>query len=354
MKIGVEEEFIVIDPDTLYYTPGAPRIANSLIYHDGCFAKKISVELSNVKRGIRNLSKGFCIIEIKTNPSDDLDCIKDELAFLRSSLVQAAIDNDLWLLPTGLHPMFSSSNMIPDNCASLHVHLDYSKETYYNLLYKIPFLISVTANSPFISGKKEAMSNRCLVSPHMSIPCNMFKRNSDIIFNKRLNTVEVRALDTQITLQDTMSIVTLIKTISEFNDVKHEAKSSYLHMREKAIFEGKGSVSIDMEEYEILRSAGSDIERFLDEQSSAAWQILVKDTVGLNGLISSLWESMKKDKKTMKETMHSFLCDVLDTSNLWYMIPYSPFFIIQKIQKYQQDISWMRVMDLDEENVMFL
>ena len=40
MKVGVEEEFIVADPETLWFNPGAFRLANGLVYKNSVYIKK--------------------------------------------------------------------------------------------------------------------------------------------------------------------------------------------------------------------------------------------------------------------------------------------------------------------------
>ena len=66
MKIGVEEEFIVVDPETLWITPGAFRLANSMIYRDGQYLRKCNVELplqsGSISKILTHLSQGFWVL----------------------------------------------------------------------------------------------------------------------------------------------------------------------------------------------------------------------------------------------------------------------------------------------------
>ena len=71
MKIGIEEEFIVADPETLFTTPGTFRLANALVYNNNSYAHKCSVELpinsGSISTILSHISEAFCVFEIKTD-----------------------------------------------------------------------------------------------------------------------------------------------------------------------------------------------------------------------------------------------------------------------------------------------
>ena len=50
MKIGIEEEFLIIDPKTLFLTPAAFRIGTRLIYNNKNFLKRSLLVISSVPR----------------------------------------------------------------------------------------------------------------------------------------------------------------------------------------------------------------------------------------------------------------------------------------------------------------
>jgi len=346
MKIGIEEEFLVVDPETLFYTPGAMRIANDLIYQDIKYFEKSNIELplnSNMlNRPISDFKKAFSVIEIKTDPHEEIDELKKELEEYRNKLVKVAQENNLLLLPAGLHPMHSKNNTVPDNCAALHIHIEKESERYYErLLGMIPFLISISANSPFYDGKLKAMSTRSFLSPHMGVPENKFKRTSDLIINKTLNTVEVRTLDTQITIDESLGLAEIISAIAT-NEIFDEGPSrqQYKKEKKKAILEGRGSVQISKKKYDVLQKSGDYAQKFLEKESGAEWQIELRKKFNLSTVVTSLWSSLKRNKKTVKKTSKK-----IDESPKWfnlvYILPYSVFLFIKKYKKYKQDLAYL-------------
>jgi gamma-glutamyl:cysteine ligase YbdK (ATP-grasp superfamily) len=344
MKMGIEEEFLVLNPDTLFNTPGALRLVNALVYQDIQYFKKSNIELplnsKMLKRPLSDLKKAFSVVEIKTSPHEDIFEIKNEIQEHRNNLVDAAKENNLMLLPTGIHPLYSSKNSVPDSCASLHIHVENLTDNLYKrLFYMIPFLISVSVNSPFYAGEMKAMSSRSLISHHIGIPKNRFARTSDIIINKSLNTVEIRTLDTQITLDDTIGIVEMIRAIAE-NDIFDEIQMSeekYLKERHESCKKGRGSVQISEDKYELLLKSGDHAKNFLKISSGAEWQIQVAKEFGVPSVITSLWNSLKQNKRTIKTTSKKISEEIV-WSNLIYAIPYSPFLLVDKYKKYHQDM----------------
>jgi len=347
MKMGIEEEFLVVDPETLFYAPGALRLANALVYRDIEYLKKSNIELplnsDMLERPLSDFKKAFSVIEIKTAPHDNIKSLKKEIQEHRTNLVDVAKENDLILLPTGVHPMHSPYNTVPDNCASLHIHLENKSEKYYRrLLCMIPFLISVSVNSPFYGGGQKAMSSRSLISPHMGLPKNRYSRTSDLIINKSLNTVEVRTLDTQITLDDTIAVVEMIRTIAEndiFDDVDM-TEEKYVSERKKAVKKGEGSVEISEERLKILQRSGTHAKEFLKRQSGARWQIGIAKEHGLPSVVTSLWNSLQQNERTVRTTSTTF-SEENGWGDLIYAIPYSPFLFLEKYKKYHQDLAYL-------------
>lgn len=343
MKVGIEEEFIVVNPKTLFCTPSAFRLANGMIYTDSAYIRKCSVELplhsGPLRNIIRNIRKSFSVFEIKTDPYEDIDSLKEELIHHRNNLYDVANNNHLMVLPTGLHPLYSTESFISDNCAALHVHVDYQKEVFKRLYEKIPFLISISANSPFYNGKPGDMSNRLHSSPHISIPIEKYRRSSDIIHNKYLNTVEIRVLDSQITVPDSIGIASIIKAIAEQDDFKKTiAKKDYEINREKAIKNAKSSEFISPEEYDTLITYNNYSKRFLEESNGSIWQLQVYKRYGLPSVIESLWKSFNADKRILVSSDKQIINNTISLFDISYLIPYFPFFFIDKYKKYHQDI----------------
>jgi hypothetical protein len=344
MKIGIEEEFLVIDPDTLFYTPSAPRLANSLVYKNKNYIKKSSVELplnSGIFKFIRQAKKGYCVIEIKTNPYNEIEKLKNELDNLRRDLIDVAEENGLYLIPTGVHPMFLKNENFADNCAALHIHIQsLNKKTYNRILGNVPFLISISTNSPFYEGKVMAMSSRAQISNHISSPKNHFDRESDLLINNSLKTIEIRILDTQITSDETIGLSSIYRTIAQNNlFYKNITREEYDKLRQQSILNGRGGIKLNKERYNILASADKYSKKVLETENGSNWQINIYKKYGMGSVIQSLWESFKLNKRTIKTTTKKIDIENVKKYDLFYLLPYFPFFMIEKIKKYFQDIT---------------
>ena len=344
MKLGIEEEFIVINPDTLYHSPSAMRIANGLIYKNKDFIKKSSVELplnSGIVKFVKKPQKGFCIIEIKTNPHKEIDELKNELDYLRKDLTDVAEENNLFIIPTGIHPKFLIEENFTDNCAALHIHVEGTELKMYNrILSKIPFLISISTNSPFYNGRIMAMSSRSHISYHMALPKNHFNRESDLLINNTLKTIEIRSLDTQITSEETIGIASIYKTIAQ-NDFfdKKITKDEYLKQRQQSVLNGRINSLITNEEYDIFNSKDKFSKKVLERENGSNWQVKIYENYGFGSVILSLWESFRKNKRVIKTTSKEINIENIKNWDLLYFIPYFPFLLIEKIKKYFQDIN---------------
>ena len=343
MKIGVEEEFIVVDPKTLFLHSGSFRLATHLIYKNPIYQKKCSVEMplnsGSVKTILQNAGKAFCVFEVKTDPYEDIDRIREELKFHRGNVADIARDNHLMVLPTGLHPAHSSKDFV-DHCAAFHVHLDYSKEAFQRLYGFIPFLISQSTNSPFLDGKIQAMSNRMHLSAHVNIPTMGLQRNADIIHNPSLNTVEVKVFDTQITIDESMGLASLVKMIGEDPCFHSEImKGDYVKLREQAILYGSKGSLIDKDHLRIFED-NVDTSKILNQMNGSDWQIELFKKHGLSSVVHSLWESFQHDERMIKTSSQEI--DRTESSfwKLFYQFPYSPFLCMDKYNKYLQDIAY--------------
>lgn len=356
MKVGIEEEFLVIDPNTLFCTPAAPRIANELVYNNKKYIKKCSVELplnSGIVKFLSQAKKGYCVIEIKTDPFEDIEDIKIELDSLRKDIADVAENNGLYLIPTGIHPLFKLRENLIDNCAALHIHIESMDVDIYNrILCNIPFLISISTNSPFYEGEIHAMSSRARISYHMALPKNYYDRESDLLINKSLKTIELRSLDTQITSDDTIGLTSIYKTIAQSNKFnKKITKQDYNKQRQKSILNGRNSNMLSDEQYDILVSTDKYSKMLLEGENGSNWQIKIFEKYGLGSVIVSLWESFKSNNRIVKTTKDKINIAYLKRINLLYFIPYFPFFFIEKIRKYYQDL--VPVKDLNQKINVF-
>ena len=347
MKIGVEEEFIVVDPDTLWITPGAFRLANSLIYRDGEYVRKCTVELPLLSASIVQIlthhSHGFCVFELKTDPYNDIDALADEIRFHRKNLSDIAKDNNLLILPCGLHPAHRNSDFI-DNCAAFHVHVDYTRDRFERLRAHIPFFISISGNSPFFNGMVKVKSNRMRLSPHVSLARKdvVLQRNADIIYNPTLRTVEVKVFDSQITTEESLGLASIVQAIAENPDFTDQiTETSYKIKRRNAIqsTEENNLDIINEHELSALRQYNTYASKKLSEITGADWQIDIFHKYGLSSVVLSLSESFIQDTRVIRHTEKLINMDHISSKDLKYVIPYFPFLLVDKYRKYRQDIS---------------
>ena len=346
MLIGVEEEFIIVSTSNFFYTPAAPKVLLSMLFKDKKYISKSSLEtpLARAKfpKAKKDFIKGFSIIETKTSPHNDIDSLKEEIIFHRRNLIDSVEDNNLALLPTGVHPFFSPEKCGIENCASLHIHVDKDKKHFLNILRYIPHIIALTANSPFIDAKFLAMCSRALFSPSIGIPYNFYVRESDLIINKFLNTTEVRVCDTQILPDDVIGAAAMIECIAKLNPIKKISKFWYITQRKDAIYEGKKRIntnSLFEEICDIAKELSLDdyIHNFFTRKTGAEWQCKCFDNYGFSTLLTSLWTSMKKERYTIKKSNNNINAEIREDKNIWYLFPYSPLLIYSILKKIRQD-----------------
>lgn len=345
MKVGVEEEFIVVDPETLWINSGAFRLANDMVYTDKRYIKKCNVELplnsGSISHILTHVSKGFCIFELKTDPYEDIDHLKEEIMFHRKRLSEKAEDNHLWVLPCGLHPGHRITDF-RDNCAAFHVHVDYAKHRFDRLKAFIPFLIAISVNSPFLDGHVQAYSNRMKLSPHVSMVSdqNDLDRNSDIIHNPTLDTVEVKVFDTQITIDESVGLVSIVKAICEDEHFSQMVSQIDGGHRTEAVLKGPQIIDslIDTDLLLALKEYNDYSSKKLSMVTGAEWQMEIFDSSGLSSVIRSLAFSFIKDERVTQKSSTELDRTNSDYHDLWYFLPYLPFFILEKYNKYIQDI----------------
>ena len=346
MKVGIEEEFIVVDPETRWITPGAFRLANSFVYSDVRYIQKCSVELplqsGSLSTILSNLSKAFCVFELKTDPYEDIDSLREEIVFHRRNLIDHCTDQHLMVLPSGLHPNHQRLDFI-DNCAAFHVHVDYADELFDRLVSFVPFFIAVSSNSPFLDGTIQMMTNRMQLSPHVNllVKNNKLKRNADVLFNPVLNTIEIKVFDSQITVDESIGLVSMVKAIAENPSVTtHFSQKEFEQKRNQAIT----SESVDYKDF--ISSDDLDLLTEYDQFSlkkismkpGSVFQIEIFQKYGLSSVVHSLYESFIQDKRIIKKSDDKIDTQHINSRNLGYFLSYSPFFMINKYKKYVQDM----------------
>lgn len=189
MLLGLEEEVFVtnVERPTLHSLYYLARLLwkNPSVYYvhtDSNFARG-----EDIRQGLMGG------IEISTRPHAAVSSLLEELA--RSRALLAEICTDGLLVPLGHLINFDA----PTITCGLHVHisgLDDPQRAYRNLAHFLPLLALMTANSPYCRGiyfgPSYRMARGYAIGPLRASPTYRFQ---DIIFSRRLGTIELRVFD---------------------------------------------------------------------------------------------------------------------------------------------------------------
>ncbi len=186
--LGIEEEVFVTEPArptlrSLYYLA-------RLLARDPRFYYVHSA--SNFAR-FRDVRFGLMGgVEVSTGVHSDPDCLVEDLRLRRRDLASVA---DGLIVPMG-HLLEQDT---PSNVCGLQVHLGDLPDkdrAYRNIVHFLPLLLLLTANSPAVSGRRAGKSCRVLNSFAIGpLRPDRKYRFQDVIYSKRLGTVEVRVPD---------------------------------------------------------------------------------------------------------------------------------------------------------------
>lgn len=352
MKLGVEEEFFLINPSSLFLYPGAPRVGLSLVLREKTFRDKFTMEFPHSSAALRY---PFSIVELKTSAKRDIDSLKNEIVHNRGLLKDVCEKNSLKILPSGSHPFCHPSIHGKANCCALHIHISGIdlRRAFHAIRFLCGPLISLSANSPFLGGQRFYYCSRLAYSP--------FVGTRDISIKKNLATVETRIFDTQIISERVVSLSALVATIAEQASLDtnfSKMDETYLvKEREKAIQYGlppsyvkeRFKSFLDRTEQTPLKGYA---EQLFKEPSGSIWQSEVFEKFGFNSLLSSLFESFEKDELCFYEGEDAKICwDVLGLKNvpreIPYFLAYLPFVLRTKLETYhrklpRETVRWLR------------
>jgi gamma-glutamyl:cysteine ligase YbdK (ATP-grasp superfamily) len=184
---GIEEEVFVTEPEkpslqSLYYLA---RLfwQNPFHYYKG--------SSSNFSRG-KDIKKGLMSgVEITTKVHDNIPSLLSDFKSRRKELSRAC---DGLIIPMGHLITYNT----PSNVCALQVHIGgaTTKKTYNNIAYFLPLLFLLTASAPLVEGERYGHSFRLACGYAISAPDREpTYRFQDIIFSKRLGTIEVKIFD---------------------------------------------------------------------------------------------------------------------------------------------------------------
>jgi len=245
--VGVEEEFLLVDPDSRSAQPAAVAVVARA---ESDLGDQVCGEFTR------------CQIEVRSSPCTDAGELRDELARLRAAVAGAAIAEGLRLCasgtpvvapersPIGEHPRYRAGvaqyrAMLDDFmvCSThVHVHLpdrELAVRVSNHLRPWLPLLIALSANSPFHQGNDTGYADwravirsrfPCLGPPpyaeslrhhdelSMAIADSGAMLNAatpfwDIRPNPKLPTLEVRSMDVVADIDDTVALAMVVRAL---------------------------------------------------------------------------------------------------------------------------------------------
>jgi carboxylate-amine ligase len=246
--IGVEEEFLLIDPVSRLPVPAADRVVARATETLGDL---VSGEFAQQQ------------VEVKTPPCSDVSRLYSELVRLRAGVARAAADEGLSVCASGApiladtdrltigdHPRYRAGleqyrAMMDDfTVCAMHVHVgvvdrELAVLAGNHLRPWLPLLVALSANSPFQDGRdtgyadwRAAIRSRfpCLGPPpyaeslrqHEALAAAVAATGAmldadtpfwDVRPNPRVPTLEVRAMDVMADVDDTVAMTVLIRAL---------------------------------------------------------------------------------------------------------------------------------------------
>ncbi|MFG1932803.1 glutamate--cysteine ligase [Mycobacterium sp. NPDC048908] len=246
--IGVEEEFILVDPDDLRPRPAAAAVVTRVAHELG---DRISGEFTRYQ------------VETKTSPCDDAEQLRAELRLTRAAAARAAASEGLRLCASGTPvldhrgpaavgelPRYRAGiaqyrTMLDDFLVcSLHVHVHLPDRELAVLVSNhlrcwLPLLLAVSANSPFHRGVDTGYADwravirsrfPCLGPPpyaeslqhHEELAAAIADSGAmlnaatpfwDIRPNPHVPTLEVRSTDVVADVEDAVALAVLIRAL---------------------------------------------------------------------------------------------------------------------------------------------
>ena len=185
---GLEEEVFITEPDkptlqSLYY------LARLLWRSPGNYYTHTASNFTRGKDIWRGLMGG---VEISTRAWTAPEDVITDLAQRRRELCKVCPG---LIVPVG--HLFDEA--APTSTCGMHIHLSGFADmeiAYHNMVYFMPLLILLAINSPFVGGRYFGQSYR-LVNSFAVGPLRLDRRYrfQDIIYSKRLGTLEIRVFD---------------------------------------------------------------------------------------------------------------------------------------------------------------
>jgi glutamate---cysteine ligase / carboxylate-amine ligase len=246
--LGIEEEYMVVDPAT-----------KELKSHE----QKIVTEGQKVIKDKVKAEMHQAVVEVGTDICQNIDEAYNDVAILRKTISQIADDNGFWVGASGTHPFSHWENqLITDHARyneivnelqeaarsnlifGLHVHVGMESREMANHIanstrYFLPHIYALSTNSPFWEGRQtgyksfrtkvfdkfprtgipeafesiEAYENFVKLLVKTNCIDNAKKIWWDLRVHPFFNTVEFRICDVPMTVQETICIAALFQAI---------------------------------------------------------------------------------------------------------------------------------------------
>jgi hypothetical protein len=272
---GIEEEIFITHPErtslqSLYYLAKLlwrnPRYYYS--HSDSNFARR---------GDIRQAVMGG--VELSTACHTSVKNLVADLAARRAEF--STVCDDALLVPLG-HLIDLNA---PTLTCGMHIHvgnLDNSENAYAGLVHFLPLLALLGANAPFASGKyfgkSYRMANSYAIGPLRADPWYRFQ---DIIFARRLGTIEIRVFDPVWDLERVRLIAECILSIVTSDRTYELDRGEYNRLRRVFVREGY------TEEMARLYRELSDLADVPEEMFARTPSDSVRELFGRHGLIDT-------------------------------------------------------------------
>jgi carboxylate-amine ligase len=248
LTLGVEEEYLVVDPVTRAVVPDGPEIVRRAASDLG---ENIGTETTQFQ------------VEAKTPPCTDLGELHRAICRMRAIVVSAAASMDLRIVASGTpvlgnvvpppicdHPRYQRGFQIyralndEQSICACHIHVGIADREQAlcvsnHLRPHLPLLIAATANSPFWMGRDTGYASwrtvacsrwpvagpppyftslahyECLVSTLLDNGILLDRASIywDIRPSHHLPTLEVRAADVQMHVEETVALAALVRAL---------------------------------------------------------------------------------------------------------------------------------------------
>lgn len=276
--LGIEEEYMVIDPET-----------RELKSHE----QKIVIEGEKLLRDKVKAEMHQAVVEVGTDICRNVDEALLDVASLRGNIAQIAGDLGLWIGASGTHPFSHWNNqLITDHVRyhqivnelqeaarsnlifGLHVHVGMADKRMAMQIansarYFLPHIYALSTNSPFwegrVTGYKSFRTRVFDKFPRTGIPdyfdsfeayenyVNLLIKTNCIDNAKKIwwdlrvhpffNTVEFRICDIPLTIKETIGIATLFQAICAKLYKLHSQNMNFIMYQRALINENKWRAS---------------------------------------------------------------------------------------------------------------